>query len=144
MFKYILYDISKRCNSTVISVRGRGSLVVFSSWKQFYVTSARELARLVGIRRAPIIHHLGESISGTPTIRGFAQESRFVDTNLQLIDDYCKPVFHNFAAMEWLCLRLNFLSSLVFVSSLMMIVSFPVGTIDASKICFKFHFPQMH
>jgi hypothetical protein len=43
-----------------------------------------------------------------------------------------------------LCLRLNFLSSVVFVSSLVMIVSFPVGTIDASKPCSESPFPQIH
>lgn len=100
--------------------------------QRYYIASARELARLVGIRRSPIIHHFSESISGVATIRGFGQESRFRDTNLELIDCYSRPLFHNFAAMEWLCLRLNVISNVVFVFTLLLIVSLPVGTFDAS------------
>lgn len=105
----------------------------FSLWLQrYYIASARELARLVGIRSAPIIHHFSESISGVATIRGFGQESRFRETNLELIDSYCRPLFHNFAAMEWLCLRLNVLSNVVFFLTLLLAVNLPVGTFDAS------------
>ncbi|RYR31821.1 hypothetical protein Ahy_B01g056746 [Arachis hypogaea] len=47
-------------------------LVVFaiSIWYQaYYITTARELARMVGIRKAPILHHFSESIAGATTIR---------------------------------------------------------------------------
>ncbi|BBG93935.1 Core-2/I-branching beta-1,6-N-acetylglucosaminyltransferase family protein [Prunus dulcis] len=30
----------------------------------YYITTARELARMVGIRKAPILHHFSESIAG--------------------------------------------------------------------------------
>ncbi|KAG8641655.1 putative ABC transporter C family member 15 isoform X2 [Manihot esculenta] len=37
-----------------------------SIWYQaYYITTARELARMVGIRKAPILHHFSESIAGT-------------------------------------------------------------------------------
>ncbi|KAJ0037798.1 hypothetical protein Pint_23652 [Pistacia integerrima] len=36
-----------------------------SIWYQaYYITTARELARMVGIRKAPILHHFSESIAG--------------------------------------------------------------------------------
>lgn len=102
-------------------------------WLQrYYIATARELARLVGIRRAPIIHHFGESISGAATIRGFDQESRFMDINLHLIDCYSRPLFNNFAVMEWLCLRLDLLTNCIFTFSLLLVVSLPTGAIDAS------------
>ncbi|KAL6193023.1 hypothetical protein ACLB2K_034108 [Fragaria x ananassa] len=41
-----------------------------SIWYQaYYITTARELARMVGIRKAPILHHFSESITGAATIR---------------------------------------------------------------------------
>ncbi|KAH9331195.1 hypothetical protein KI387_003303, partial [Taxus chinensis] len=108
-------------------------VVIICIWYQhYYIASARELARLVSIRKAPVIHHFAESISGAAIVRSFNQETRFMNTNLHLIDDYSRPFFHNNAAMEWLCLRLNFMSNLVFLFSLMFLVSLPKGTIDPS------------
>lgn len=108
-------------------------VVGLSLWlQQYYIASARELARLVGIQRSPIINHVSESISGAATIRGFDQETRFIHTNRDLIDCYCRPLFHNFASMEWLCLRLNVISSIMFLFSLLIVVSLPVGTFHPS------------
>ncbi|MCO5604373.1 hypothetical protein L7F22_058538 [Adiantum nelumboides] len=81
---------------------------------------------------SPIIHHFSESISGVATIRGFNQELRFTNTNLDLIDCYCRPLFHNFAAMEWLCLRLNVASSIMFLFALLLVVSLPAGSFEPS------------
>ena len=101
--------------------------------QQYYIPTARELALLVGIRSALILHHFAESLSGVATVRAFNQESRFIDTNLSLIDDYSRPLFHNISAMEWLSLRLNLLSNFVFSFSLVVVVSLPEGVIDPSK-----------
>uniref|UniRef100_A0A7N2LD86 Uncharacterized protein n=1 Tax=Quercus lobata TaxID=97700 RepID=A0A7N2LD86_QUELO len=43
--------------------------------RQYYIPTARELARLAGIQRAPILHHFAESLSGAATIRAFDQQS---------------------------------------------------------------------
>ncbi|XP_008792063.2 ABC transporter C family member 3-like isoform X4 [Phoenix dactylifera] len=47
-------------------------------YQQYYIDTARELARLVGVCKAPIIQHFAESMSGSMTIRSFGHESRFV------------------------------------------------------------------
>ncbi|KAL5175229.1 ABC transporter C family member 3 [Glycine soja] len=91
--------------------------VVFaiSIWYQaYYITTARELARMVGIRKAPILHHFSESIAGAATIRCFNQEKLFMTKLKALIDDYSRVAFHNFGTMEWLSVRINFLFNLVF------------------------------
>lgn len=102
-------------------------------WMQrYYVASARELARLVGVHKSPVLQHFGESISGASTIRGFNKQDQFMKKNIQLIDCYSRPLFHNIAAMEWLCFRLDLLTNCVFTISLLLIVSLPKGTIDPS------------
>lgn len=102
-------------------------------WMQkYYMASSRELVRIVGIQKAPIIHHFGESIAGAATIRGFGQEKRFRTRILYLFDCYARPFFYSFAAIEWLCLRMEMLSTFVFAFSMALLVSFPVGTIDPS------------
>ncbi|KAK3198716.1 hypothetical protein Dsin_022131 [Dipteronia sinensis] len=80
--------------------------------KQYYIPSARELSRLVGVCNAPVIQHFAETISVSTTIRRFDQEARFQDTNMKLVDEYSRPGFYVAAAMEWLCFRLNKLSLL--------------------------------
>ncbi|MCD7466755.1 Canalicular multispecific organic anion transporter 2 [Datura stramonium] len=100
--------------------------------EQYYIPSARELARLNGTCKAPVIQHFAETISGSSTIRSFDQESRFQDASMRLIDNYSRPKFHSAAAMEWLCMRLDMLSLITFVFSLIFLISLPVGTISPS------------
>ncbi|XP_008792064.3 ABC transporter C family member 3-like isoform X3 [Phoenix dactylifera] len=99
-------------------------------YQQYYIDTARELARLVGVCKAPIIQHFAESMSGSMTIRSFGHESRFVGTNFHLNDEYSRPKFYNAGAREWLCFRLDMLSSLTFAFSLVFLISVPKGVID--------------
>lgn len=102
--------------------------------QQYYIPTARELARLAGIQRAPILHHFAESLSGAATIRAFDHQERFTNANLCLIDNHSRPWFHNVAAMEWLSFRLNQLANFVFAFSLVLLVSLPEGIINPSKL----------
>ncbi|MFS7928459.1 putative ABC-type xenobiotic transporter [Helianthus anomalus] len=100
--------------------------------QQYYIPAARELARLVGVCKAPVIQHFSETISGSTTIRGFDQKHRFQDTCLKLIDDYSRPKFHVAGALAWFGLRLDMLSSFIFSFLLIFLVSVPEGIIDPS------------
>ncbi|XP_057725546.1 ABC transporter C family member 3-like [Arachis stenosperma] len=106
-------------------------VITISIWyQQYYLPAARELSRLVGVCKAPIIQNFSETISGTPTIRSFDQQSRFQEKNLKLIDRYSRPEFNSAAASEWLCFRLDILSSIIFAFSLIFLISIPEGFID--------------
>ncbi|KAK1417853.1 hypothetical protein QVD17_26987 [Tagetes erecta] len=100
--------------------------------QQYYLPSARELARLVGVCKAPVIQHFSETISGSTTIRSFNQKQRFQDTCLKLIDNYSRPKFHVAGALAWLGSRLDMLSSFIFAFLLIFLVSVPEGIIDPS------------
>ncbi|KAL0004487.1 hypothetical protein SO802_012048 [Lithocarpus litseifolius] len=114
------------------------AIIAISMWYQartdpeYYITTARELAQMVGIRKAPILHHFSESVSGAATIHCFNQEERFVTRILGLIDDYSRITFHNSATMEWLCVRINFLFNLAFFLVLIILVSLARSAIDPS------------
>ncbi|KAK3040790.1 hypothetical protein RJ639_029134 [Escallonia herrerae] len=105
---------------------------ILNSFSANYITTARELARMVGIQKAPILHHFSESINGAATIRCFNKEESFVKKSLGLIDDYSRVAFHNFATMEWLSVRINLLFNLVFFLLLVILVSLPRSSIDPS------------
>ncbi|KAH7854581.1 hypothetical protein Vadar_015578 [Vaccinium darrowii] len=64
--------------------------------------------------KAQVIQHFAETVSGSPTIRSFDQESLFKELIMKLIDVYSQPNFYNDGAMEWLCFRLDILSSITF------------------------------
>ncbi|CAN6727014.1 unnamed protein product [Malus baccata var. baccata] len=108
-------------------------VLALSGWYQaYYITTARELARMVGIRKAPILHHFSESVTGAGTIRCFNQEDRFLKKIMALIDDYSRVAFHNYGTMEWLSVRTNFLFNLVYFLLLIILVSLPRSAIDPS------------
>ncbi|RVW50163.1 ABC transporter C family member 3 [Vitis vinifera] len=71
-----------------------------------------------------------KTIFGSMTVRSFDQESRFKDTNMKLVDGYLRPKFNIAGAMEWLCFRLDMLSSVTFAFSLVFLISVPEGVID--------------
>jgi hypothetical protein len=79
-----------------------------------------------------VIHLFSESIAGAATIRGFGQEKRFMKRNLYLLDCFSRPLFSSLAAIEWLCLRMELLSTFVFAFCMAILVSFPPGTIEPS------------
>ncbi|KAF9666511.1 hypothetical protein SADUNF_Sadunf16G0236700 [Salix dunnii] len=92
-------------------------------YQRYYISSARELSRLVGVCKAPVIQHFAETISGATTIRSFDQQSRFQETNMKVTDAYSRTKFHIAGAMEWLCFRLDIFSSVTFAFSLAFLVS---------------------
>ncbi|KAG2586711.1 hypothetical protein PVAP13_5NG067500 [Panicum virgatum] len=99
-------------------------------YQRYYIDTARELQRLVGVCKAPIIQHFAESITGSTTIRSLGKENQFVSANSHLMDAYSRPKFYNAGAMEWLCFRLDVLSSLTFAFSLIFLINLPPGVID--------------
>ncbi|RLM92913.1 hypothetical protein C2845_PM08G15310 [Panicum miliaceum] len=107
-------------------------ITISTFYQSYYISSARELAKLVGIKKAPVLHHFSETVSGAATIRCFNQGENFFRKSLALIDDYSRITFHNAAAIEWLCVHINFLFNLVFFVMLAILVSLPRNSIDPS------------
>ncbi|KAJ4845133.1 hypothetical protein Tsubulata_018392, partial [Turnera subulata] len=70
----IIYSYVSSCVANFPSL----SVHSWNLYMAYYIciTTARELARMVGIRKAPILHHFSESITGATTIPCFKQEER--------------------------------------------------------------------
>ncbi|XP_042479186.1 ABC transporter C family member 3-like [Macadamia integrifolia] len=99
-------------------------------YQKYYISTTRELSRLVGVCQAPILQHFSESSSGSTTIRCFNQEERFIDANLKLVDEYFRPKFHLSGAMEWLCFRMDMLASITYAVSLIFLISMLKGVLS--------------
>ncbi|RCV09546.1 hypothetical protein SETIT_2G038400v2 [Setaria italica] len=106
-------------------------IIIASLWyQQYYVDAARELLRLIGVCRAPVMQHFSKSIAGSNIIRCFQKERQFISFVGHLMDNLSRPSLYNAAAMEWLCFRLDILSSFIFSFTLTLLVSSPAALIN--------------
>lgn len=105
-------------------------IAFFFPVQNYYLTSARQIMRINGTTKAPIINHFEEAITGGPTIRAFRKEPEFVKENFQLINANSSPFFHSIGVTEWLIQRLEFVSSIILSASALVIVLLPEGQID--------------
>ncbi|WVZ61955.1 hypothetical protein U9M48_011760 [Paspalum notatum var. saurae] len=106
-------------------------IIIASLWyQQYYMDAARELQRLIGVCRAPVMQHFAESIAGSNIIRCFQKERQFINSIADFMDNLSRPSLYNAAAMEWLCFRLDILSSFVFSFTLILLVSSPASLMD--------------
>lgn len=56
-----------------------------------------------------------------------------MERNLELIDIYMRPSLHNVGANEWLGIRMDFLSNLVFAFFLVFLIRLPQDVISPSR-----------
>lgn len=98
--------------------------------QRYYVASARELVRINGTTKAPVMNYAAESILGVVTIRAFAATDMFIRNNLQLIDNDATMFFHTVAAQEWVLIRVEALQSLTILTSSMFLILIPPGLIS--------------
>ncbi|XP_072990154.1 ABC transporter C family member 10 isoform X1 [Typha latifolia] len=100
----------------------------------YYLASAKELMRINGTTKSLVANHLAESVSGAITIRAFEEEDRFFARNLELIDRNASPFFHNFAASDWLILRLETMGAVVLSTSALVMALLPPGTFSSGFV----------
>ncbi|KAK1677635.1 hypothetical protein QYE76_038483 [Lolium multiflorum] len=136
--------------SATMNAYGNLGVLVFATWQvllvsvpvlllaaklqRLYLTFAKEMMMINGTTKSLIASHLGESISGASVIRAFGQEDRFFTKMLEFVDNNASPCFHNFAATEWLTLRLEIMSATILSFSAFAIALLPQGTFTSGTI----------
>jgi len=101
--------------------------------QRYYIASARELVRINGTTKAPVMNFAAESMLGVTTIRAFAATKRFIQRNLQLIDTDATLFFYTNAALEWVLLRVEALQILVIITSSILLVTLPEGAVAPGR-----------
>ncbi|KAK7259335.1 hypothetical protein RIF29_24939 [Crotalaria pallida] len=110
-------------------------LVWLNIWyRNYFLSSSRELTRLDSITKAPVIHHFSESISGVMTIRAFRKQKKFCEENVKRVNANLRMDFHNYSSNEWLGFRLELLGSLVFCISTMFMILLPSSIIKPENV----------
>jgi len=101
--------------------------------QRYYLASAKELMRINGTTKSTLANHLGEAISGATTIRAFNQEHHFFAKYLELVDKNAGAYFYNFAAVEWLILRLETMSAVTVSFFAFAMALLPPGTLSPGE-----------
>jgi ABC-type multidrug transport system fused ATPase/permease subunit len=79
----------------------------FLKLRSYYLISSREIKRLDGMSRSPILGILTESLDGLPTVRAFQRQTDFAKTHRTLVDENSKAYFMFIACSRWLGFRLD-------------------------------------
>ncbi|EMS67041.1 ABC transporter C family member 14 [Triticum urartu] len=126
MYISVLSTIVVTCQVAWPSVIAVIPLLLLNIWyRNRYLASSRELTRLEGVTKAPVIDHFTETVVGATTIRCFKKENEFFQENLERINSSLRMYFHNYAANEWLGFRLELIGTLVLSITAFLMISLP-------------------
>ncbi|GKA71198.1 putative ABC-type xenobiotic transporter [Tanacetum coccineum] len=93
----------------------------------YYQPTARELMRINGTTKAPVMNYASETSLGVATIRAFKMQDRFFKDYLKLVDtDASTFIFLN-ATLEWLILRTEAFTNVTLITAAFLLVFIPNG-----------------
>lgn len=90
---------------------------VYYTVATFYLSGSRELKRFDSITKSPIHQHFSETLVGVSTIRAYGIERRFLQENINKIDDNNKPFFYMWVENRWLSTRNDLIGAFVTLTS---------------------------
>lgn len=90
--------------------------IAFRYLQLYYQRTSREIKRLDGITRSPILNMFSESIVGLPMVRAFDMQKRYCSLMATLVDNNTRFFFIFGAAGRWLAMRLDWVSSVLIVT----------------------------
>ncbi|KAK8465073.1 hypothetical protein PHAVU_010G140400 [Phaseolus vulgaris] len=109
--------------------------IIASKYVQgYYQASSRELMRINGTTKAPVMNFAAETSLGVVTVRAFNMVERFFKTYLKLVDTDATLFFHSNVAMEWLLLRIEALQNLTVITSALLLILFPQGYVSTGLV----------
>ncbi|PSS18052.1 ABC transporter C family member 8 like [Actinidia chinensis var. chinensis] len=100
----------------------------------YYQASARELMRINGTTKAPVMNYAAETSLGVVNIRAFNMTERFFQNYLKLIDTDAILFLYSNAALEWLILRVEALQNLTLFTAAFLLVLLPKGFVDPGLV----------
>ncbi|PRQ51942.1 putative xenobiotic-transporting ATPase [Rosa chinensis] len=98
--------------------------------QSYYLASARELIRINGTTKAPVINYTAETSLGVVSIRAFTMVDRFFHNFLKRVDTDASLSFHSNATMEWLILRTEALQNVTLFTAAFLLILLPKGYVS--------------
>ncbi|RNA37460.1 multidrug resistance-associated 1 isoform X3, partial [Brachionus plicatilis] len=87
--------------------------LVYIFIQRYYVSSARQLARLDSSTKSPIFSFFSETLAGVSTIRAFNSKGRFIKKMEKNVDENTVYIYTANCAERWLIIRLDFIANLI-------------------------------
>ncbi|KAM8975402.1 multidrug resistance-associated protein 1-like [Pelodytes ibericus] len=81
--------------------------------QRYYIASSRQIRRLDGASRSPMISHFSETLLGVSTIRAYGHQERFMSQNKDAVNENLVCYYNNVISNRWLAVRLEFLGNLM-------------------------------
>ncbi|XP_069801998.1 multidrug resistance-associated protein 1-like [Dendropsophus ebraccatus] len=81
--------------------------------QRYYIASSRQIRRLDGASRSPVISHFSETLHGASTIRAYGHQERFIGENKDVMNENLLCYYNNVISNRWLAVRLEFLGNLM-------------------------------
>uniref|UniRef100_A0A803L721 ABC-type xenobiotic transporter n=1 Tax=Chenopodium quinoa TaxID=63459 RepID=A0A803L721_CHEQI len=110
------------------------TLVASNLIQNKYLASAREIIRINGTTKAPIMNYAAEASQGVITIRAFKEVDQFISKYLKLVDTDAKLFFYSNTAMEWLIIRIEALQNMTLFTAAFLFVILPKGSIPPGLV----------
>ncbi|CAN0881717.1 ABC transporter C family member 8 [Linum grandiflorum] len=105
------------------------ALIASKYVQDYYVATARELIRINGTTKAPVMNYASETSLGVVTIRAFKMVDSFFRNYMKLVDQDAMLFFHTNGVLEWLVIRIEALQNLTLFTAALLLVLLPKGTI---------------
>ncbi|GAA5929198.1 hypothetical protein JCM1841_006231 [Sporobolomyces salmonicolor] len=97
-------------------------LFIYKRIQTYYLATSRELKRLDATTKSPIFASFQETLGGVSTIRAYRQMQRFIAENEARVDRNQEAFFPSINCNRWLAVRLEFLGSIIIVSTAVLAV----------------------
>ncbi|KAK8524847.1 hypothetical protein V6N12_029701 [Hibiscus sabdariffa] len=110
------------------------AMVALKYIQDYYVASARELRRINGTTKAPVMNHAAETLQGVVTIRAFNMVDRFFKNYVRLVDTDAMLFCLSNAAMEWLVLRIETIQNLTLFTAAFFLLLLPKNRVTPGLV----------
>ncbi|MGH0158147.1 UNVERIFIED_CONTAM: hypothetical protein FKN15_054438 [Acipenser sinensis] len=96
--------------------------VLYLTIQRYYIASSRQIRRLDGASRSPVISHFSETLFGVSTIRAYGYQDQFINQNKQVVNENLVCYYNNVISNRWLAVRLELVGILmIFLAALFMV-----------------------
>ncbi|PNX81401.1 ABC transporter C family member 8-like protein, partial [Trifolium pratense] len=108
--------------------------------QNYYQATARELVRINGTTKAPVMNFAAETSLGVVTVRAFNMVDRFFKNYLKLVDTDASLFFHSNVTMEWVILRVEALQNLTVISAALFLILLPQRYVSPGLVGLSFSY----
>ena len=99
----------------------------------YFISSGRDLNRLDGTSRSPIISLFSETILGITTIRTFKQEKTSKEKFYKKLDDHFGVMLYRYGTDNWFCMTLDIISH-IYLTYVLLRTILDINHFDAAAI----------